>query len=147
LATLFKPNRLNSGHTAEARIALRSAASAIALPAAPCPGTEKTDKRAEPQTPHWRTRHDQPLDSNELKARIAGAMIKFDSRHALVPKVYSRHGILHSVSTPRPMRTRWPVISRPIADRCELDHTTGDFIYPCAGWQRGVGHAGPASPM
>jgi hypothetical protein len=61
-------------------------------------------------------RHKQPFDANEPKPRITGAVVEFDARHALVPKVYSRHGILHSVGTPRPIRARLLLISPPIAE-------------------------------
>jgi len=53
-----------------------------------------------------RTRHNQPFDLNEPDASIASTLVEFNPRYALVPKIYSRHGILHRADAPSSIRTR-----------------------------------------
>ena len=77
-AAPLEPDRVDFGQTTEARVALRPAAPATASPVAACAGAKKTDKRAEPETRHCSTRHEQPFDPNEPEASIAGAVVEFD---------------------------------------------------------------------
>ena len=73
-----EPDRVSLTHTAEARVALRPAAPATPSPVAPCAGTEKTDKRAPPETRYRRTRQKQPLYPKESDASITGTVVEFD---------------------------------------------------------------------
>ncbi len=78
LAAPPEPGQLSLTHTAEARVALRPAAPATPSPVTACAGTEKTDKRAEPETRHRRTGREQPFYPNEPHASIASAVVEFD---------------------------------------------------------------------
>ena len=74
-----EPSRVGLTNTAEARVALRPAAPATPSPITACAGTEKTDKRAPPETRYRRTRQKQPFDPKEPVASIAGAVVEFYS--------------------------------------------------------------------
>jgi hypothetical protein len=83
-------------------------------------------------------RHKQPLDPNEPVASFAGAVVEFDPRHALAPKVWSRHGILHArVLRGQYGRGRSSYLAVS-PNTCELDHIAGNFLFR---------HAGPSHPI
>jgi hypothetical protein len=65
-------------HAATLPITQRPPGSIASPPVAVYPEAEKTDQRAEPETRHRRTRHEQSFYPNQPRASVAGAVIEFD---------------------------------------------------------------------
>ena len=64
------------------------------LHGATCAEAHNINKPQEPGMPHPHGWFKQSLDPLKPEARLARALVEFDSRHAVAPQIYPRHGTL-----------------------------------------------------